>query len=214
MLTTGTRHAVVLVGLLVATAFGISAQRSADAPGRTADERSVPSPRFKNFKPVTDAILENPDPADWIHWRRTTDAWGYSPLKQINRSNAHQLQLAWARPLGPGNMMPTPLVYQGVLYVPQPYGLVQAFDGETGDQLWQYQKSFEVPPDDIFLSRLRSLAIYDDKIIVATSDAHLVALNARTGAVVWDHTVADYKRGRRRSRGPVRRVERPGAICR
>ena len=184
MLTTGGRHVLLLVSLMAATALAASAQRGSDAPapGRPADERPVPA-RLKNFKLVTDAILLNPDPADWIHWRRTTDAWGYSPLKQINRSNAHQLQLVWARPLGPGNQMPTPLAYQGVLYVPQPYGLVQALDGETGEELWQYQKTFEVNPDDIFLSRLRSLAIVDDKIIVATSDAHLVALDARTGAV-------------------------------
>jgi len=91
-------------------------------------------------------MLENPDPGDWLNWRRTLDAWGYSPLNQINRSNVHQLQLVWAQALGPGNMQPTPLVHQGILYVPQPYGLVQALDGLTGDLLWQHQKKFEVKP--------------------------------------------------------------------
>src|SRR5262245_3581159 len=204
MLTYGGRHILILVSLMAVTALGAAAQRAADAPapGRAGYEHPLPD-RLKNFKPVTEAMLSNPDSDDWIHWRRTTDAWGFSPLKQINRSNADQLQLVWARPLGPGNQMPTPLVYQGVLYVPQPYGLVQALDGETGDELWQYQKKFEVNPDDIFLSRLRSLAIVDDKIIVATSDAHLVALDARTGAVVWDRTVADYKLGYRYTSGPL-----------
>jgi hypothetical protein len=68
MLTTGGRHVLLLASLMTATAFGASAQRGSDAPapGRPADERPVPA-RLKNFKPVTDAILLNPDPADWIH---------------------------------------------------------------------------------------------------------------------------------------------------
>lgn len=205
MVRAAVRAVLVLTCLSAAAGLTASAQRGAGGRGGGADDRQAQAlaARFKNFRPVTDAILDKPDPADWIHWRRTLDAWGYSPLAQINRSNADLLQLVWSRPLGPGNMMPTPLVYQGVLYVPQPYGLVQALDGITGDLLWQYQKQFEVPPDDIFLSRLRSLAIYGDKIIVATSDAHLVALNARSGAVMWDHTVADYKLGYRYTSGPI-----------
>ena len=50
----------------------------------------------RDFVPVTDAMLENPDQADWLHWRRTLDGWGYSPLDQINTDNVHQLQLVWA----------------------------------------------------------------------------------------------------------------------
>ena len=49
------------------------------------------------FVPVTDAMLENPDPADWLMWRRTHDGWGYSPLDQIDRDNVNQMQLVWTR---------------------------------------------------------------------------------------------------------------------
>src|SRR6516164_1826209 len=45
------------------------------------------------FVPVTDAMLEKPDPANWLMWRRTQDSWGYSPLNQINRNNVAQLRL-------------------------------------------------------------------------------------------------------------------------
>ena len=48
------------------------------------------------FVPVTDAMLQNPDPADWLNWRRTLDGWGYSPLDEINVENADQLRLAWS----------------------------------------------------------------------------------------------------------------------
>src|SRR5688500_3222711 len=63
--------------------------------------------------PVTDAILQNPDPADWLMWRRTLNTWGYSPLNQITRANVSQLALAWTRGLGPGIQEGTPLVYRG-----------------------------------------------------------------------------------------------------
>ena len=62
------------------------------------------------FTPVTDAMLANPDVADWLSWRRTLDAWGYSPLDQINTDNVHRLQLVWAWRLEPGASQPTPLV--------------------------------------------------------------------------------------------------------
>src|SRR5262245_45024122 len=79
------------------------AQLSTEDSDPAMERGAAIAARFKDFKPVTDAILEKPDAADWIHWRRTADAWGYSPLNQINRSNAHQLQPVWARPLGAGS---------------------------------------------------------------------------------------------------------------
>ena len=70
----------------------------------------------RDFAPVTDAMLQDPDPADWLNWRRTLDGWGYSPLDQIDRGNVHRLQLAWAWSMPAGVNQPTPLVYGGVMY--------------------------------------------------------------------------------------------------
>jgi len=159
----------------------------------------VATAQVKDFKPVTDAMLQNPDPADWINWRRTLDGWGYSPLNQINRQNANQIQLAWSWALNPGSSQPTPLVYSGVMFIPNPGGGVQALDAVTGDRIWEFKKEYETPE----LGPTRSIAIYDDKIYVNTSDAHIVALNARTGAVVWDQTVADHKLGYQYTSGPI-----------
>src|SRR4030095_3182049 len=61
----------------------------------------TPASQARNYKPVTDAMLLNPDPADWPSWRRTLDGWGYSPLTQINTQNAHQLQLPWSGTIAP-----------------------------------------------------------------------------------------------------------------
>src|SRR5438128_4684538 len=55
-----------------------------------------------SFVPVTDVMLENPDPADWLMWRRTLNSWGYSPLDQINATNVRNLRMLWTRGMGPG----------------------------------------------------------------------------------------------------------------
>src|SRR5256885_296785 len=96
--------------------------------------------QVKEFRPVTEAALRNPAPGDWLNWRRTDNAWGYSPLNQINRTNVQQLQLAWSWAMddtGAGEV--TPLVYDGVMYLPNPRGVIQALDAATGDLIWEYR---------------------------------------------------------------------------
>ena len=185
------RHAVaavLLVGIMIMGGAAVSAQD-------------------RDFVQVTDAMLENPDPADWLNWRRTLDGWGYSPLDQINTDNVHQLQLVWSWQLGRGRSQLTPLVHDGVMYIPNPGNIVQALDATTGDRLWQYTPEPEDPPDegpDAAPGRgSRSIAIYGDKIYLKTTDAHIVALDAGTGEVVWDHTVADRALGYRYTSGPI-----------
>ena len=157
------------------------------------------------FTPVTDAMLQDPDPADWLNWRRTLDGWGYSLLDQIDRGNVHELQLAWGWPLPPGLIQSAPLVHDGIMFVPSPR-VVQAVDAVTGDRLWEYRREFEASDTLEAVGagmRTRSIAIYGDKIYVNTSDAHIVALDARTGEVAWDHAVADFRLGYRYTSGPI-----------
>ena len=147
----------------------------------------------RDFAPVTDAMLENPDPADWLSWRRTLDGWGHSPLDQITTDNAHRLQLAWSWGLAAGSQQTTPLVHDGVMYVANPGEIVQALDAVTGELLWEYRRD---APDSAGGSgarpaggRHRNIAIYQDKIYLNSTDAHIVAIDARTGAEVWDTDV-------------------------
>src|SRR6266849_1994625 len=96
--------------------------------------------QVKDFRPVTEAMLRNPAPGDWLNWRRTDNAWGYSPLDQINRANVQQLQLAWSWSIDDtGAQEATPLVYDGVMYLPHPRGVIQALDAATGDLIWEYR---------------------------------------------------------------------------
>jgi hypothetical protein len=80
------------------------------------------------FEPVTDAMIQDPDPKDWLSWRRTLDSWGYSPLDQIDRGNVDGLRLVWVRPLEAGHQAGTPLVHNGVMYFPGPSDRITALD--------------------------------------------------------------------------------------
>src|SRR5688500_17132543 len=91
------------------------------------------------LRPVTDAMLEKPEAGQWINWRRTYDGTGYSPLTQINRTNVGQLQLAWSWGMPPGQHQPTPLVHDGVMFLPTPGGGAQAIDATDGDFLWEFR---------------------------------------------------------------------------
>jgi len=163
---------------------GLSMQILAQAPAP-----SRPNPLDK-ITPVTDAILQTPPAGDWLTWRRTLDDLGFSPLKQIDRSNVGDLRVAWTWSLPPGPNESTPLVHDGVIFVHSFGDKVQALDARTGDLLWQYSRelSKDTPP-----SVKRNFSIYGDRLFVATSDAHVVALDVKTGKVAWDREISDYK---------------------
>src|SRR5690606_32572600 len=158
-----------------------------------------------DFVPVTDEMLANPDPADWLMWRRTLDHWGYSPLDQINRDNVNQLALVWSRPLADGDQEGTALVYDGVLYFPNPYDITQAFDATNGELLWEYRR--RVPDDvgDYFpaAGTNRNLAIYGNLILDNGADGYAYAIDAETGELVWESFILDYRAGAKNSSGPI-----------
>jgi len=140
--------------------------------------------------PVTDAMLQNPPAGEWLTWRRTYDDQGFSALKQVDRSNVGNLRVAWSWSLPNGPNEATPLVHDGVLFVHSYGDRVQALDAATGDLLWQYSRQLL---KEARVTVKRNLAIYGDKLLVPTSDVHLVALDIKTGKVVWDHEIGDYK---------------------
>jgi len=139
-----------------------------------------------NLSPVTDEMLLNPPQQDWINWRRTLNAWGHSPLGQINRDNVNELQLAWSWSLPTGANMMAPIVHDGVMFTYSFGDVVQAFDASSGELLWGWQRNLEPGRDP---DSKKGLAIYQHKLIVPTSDMHLIALDVRTGQQLWDHQV-------------------------
>jgi alcohol dehydrogenase (cytochrome c) len=155
----------------------------------------------RKYVPVTDAMLQKPDPGDWLAWRRTLDGWGYSPLNQINRTNVSRLKMAWTRGLiGPGNQEGTPLVHDGVMFIPNPGDNIQAVDATTGDLIWEYRRKL---PEGVRPKTNRTLAMWGDFILNSSSDNFVYALDARTGALAWETKVLDATKRAPTSGGPI-----------
>lgn len=146
----------------------------------------LPNSRLNDLRPVSNEMLLNPPAEDWLVWRRTHANLGHSPLDQINKGNVSDLRMAWNWALPPGANMMTPLVHDGVLFAYSAGDIVQAIDASSGDLLWSFQRELD---SDKPLNSKKGVAIYQDKIIVPTSDIHLLALEARSGKLVWDHKI-------------------------
>jgi alcohol dehydrogenase (cytochrome c) len=144
--------------------------------------------RLASFSQVTDEDLEDPAPEDWPRWRRNFRGHGYSPLAQVNAGNVARLRTAWSRALPAGANMNEPIVRDGVLFVFGYGDEVFAFDATDGRQLWRYRRAL---PEGVRLSSKKTMALYRDKLFVATSDLHMVALDARTGRPAWDKVITE-----------------------
>ena len=159
----------------------------------------MPNP-LDEITTVTDAMLRKPAAGDWLLWRRTYDDQGFSPLTQITRQNVGELRVSWAWTLPTGRNETTPLVHDGVLFVASWGDNIQALNAASGELLWQYSRSM---PAEARLSVRRNFAIFGDRLYVPTSDDHVVALDVKTGSVVWDMPVANYKEGWQTTGGPL-----------
>ncbi|MDX1563145.1 MAG: PQQ-binding-like beta-propeller repeat protein, partial [Gammaproteobacteria bacterium] len=162
-------------------------------------------PLIEDFVPVTDEMLQDPDPADWLMWRRTLNSWGYSPLDQITTRNVNGLQLVWSRQLQPGDQEGTPLVYDGIMFFPNPNDITQAIDAVTGDLIWEYRRGVPDDVGDYFPAAPtnRNIAIHGNHILDNGADGWAYAIDARTGELAWETHILDYRAGAKNSSGPI-----------
>ncbi len=148
-----------------------------------------------DYSPVTNERLLTPEPENWLMYRATYDSWGYSRLDQITPRNVNKLVPVWTFSTGvdEGHQAP-PIVNNGVMFITTPQNQVLALDARKGDLLWRYRREL---PEDLFQLHPtnRGVGLYGDKVYVATVDAYLVALDARTGAVAWETEVENYLAG-------------------
>ena len=188
---------------LAAVVAGLAA---ASGPASAAPDQSVAAPTAapapRPFTPVTDAMLRNPDPADWLMWRRTLNSWGFSPLKQITPANAAGLRLVWARTLPTGVYEGTPLVHDGVMYIVESRDRIEAVDAATGDPIWKFERRY-APDYKGGGGTKRNIAIYGDLLISTSSDGFVYAVDARTGVQVWEVPVTDFRTQGGPSSGPI-----------
>ncbi|PYN37853.1 MAG: PQQ-dependent dehydrogenase, methanol/ethanol family [Candidatus Rokuibacteriota bacterium] len=167
---------------------------TADAKGQEA-RPSVTWPAPVTYERLLRAELE---PASWLTYSGGYASQRHSRLRQVNRTNVKQLQLRWARqvPAAANEMVEaTPLVADGVMYVTQPPDKVLALDADTGHILWSYRRDLPGTLPLCCYRSSRGVALLGDRVYVGTLDAHLVALDGRTGTVVWDVAVGDPQAG-------------------
>ena len=134
---------------------------------------------------------------NWLTYSGNLQAHRHSPLKQITPANAASLKPIWIyQPDLAGRFETSPIVVDGIMYLTEPPSVVTALDAKTGRPLWRYERPLPKDLQTIGFGRVnRGVAVLDDMVYVGTLDAHLLALDAKSGAVRWDSTVADYKLG-------------------
>lgn len=190
------------MALFAVTLAATAAEQSAAQPSGQAVARI----RMPETTAVTDQMLRQPSPGDWLMWRGNLSGWNFSPLKQINTGNVRKLKLAWSRGLRPGSQEGMPLVHDGVMYMPNPADVIQALDAATGEQYWEYRRQWAEDVAKIFPTPTmnRSIALYGDKVIAASADDNIYALDARSGTLAWQTAFVDYRQHpAQKSAGPL-----------
>jgi len=140
---------------------------------------------------VTAEFLKHPSRDSWPGFHGDYTGQRHSALTEITPQNVSNLTLSWTFQTGQnGSVKATPILVDGVLYFTTPDN-IWAIDVRSGHQLWHYT----APPNKAFHIGQRGVSILKDKIYYMSSDAHLLALNAADGKVLWDVVVADSNKG-------------------
>ncbi len=156
-----------------------------------------------NWKPAEDLNVSfarlkaaRQEPHNWLTYWGDFQGTHYSRLNQVTPSNAGLLKSQWTFQYGGSNVEATPLAVDGLLFVTGPLNNAAALDARTGRPIWRYRRRL---PESIHsqctVMTNRGFAVLGDRLFMATLDMHLVALDAKTGNVIWDVAVDDHQRG-------------------
>lgn len=181
---------IVAAGLLAATA--IATQTSA------ASGTAAPAPAVSGAggNVTQERVLSETGRKDnWLVYGGNFESQHFSPLNAISDKNVAGLGLAWSTDVdSPMGLALEPIVVDGVIYLGLPLDVVEAFDGVTGKMLWRFDPRIRIngPWRNSYEGRKnRGVAVWNGKVYVGTGDCRIVAINAATGAKVWDTTVCD-----------------------
>lgn len=144
------------------------------------------------------------EPGQWMTYSGSYRGWRHSSLKEINRETVSKLKVAWVYQMPVTERIEaTPLVVDGIMYVSEPPSNVVALDAATGRPYWRYRRSLPSKINTCCGQVNRGVAVSGDRVFIGTVDAHLVALNAKNGAVLWDVPVADRLTGHSLTGAPL-----------
>ncbi|MEP7353421.1 MAG: PQQ-dependent dehydrogenase, methanol/ethanol family [Acidobacteriota bacterium] len=136
------------------------------------------------------------EPQNWLTFWGDYQGHHYSPLTSINASNVGQLQAKWSVQI-PGNSIleSTPIVVDGIMYTSGMPGEVRALDAKTGLGLWRYTRQQKVVNPAEANRFSRGVAVLGNRVFLGTLDAALIALDARTGQLLWEKQISDTMQG-------------------
>jgi len=143
-----------------------------------------------------DLLRAGERPGDWLTYNGDYSGLRHSGLAELTPENVSSLRIKWVfQTKTTQKFETTPLVFDGAMYITVPPNDVFALDAESGVVLWRYSRN--LPPNLIACCGLvnRGLAALGDRLFMATLDSHVVALDRKTGRVLWDREMFDYKQG-------------------
>jgi len=144
------------------------------------------------------------DTNNFLHTNGNYDQTRYYQGKQINKSNVSKLRPAWIfQTEVKESLETTPIVVDGVMYVTTSFNHVYAIDAKTGEQFWHYKHKMGPVTTYCCGPNNRGVAIYKDKVYMGTLDAKLVALDAKTGSLIWETQLADPELGYSETMAPT-----------
>ena len=162
-------------------------------PSEIAPGPWTPSPDLNvSFQRIRNAREE---PQNWLTYWGDYEGTHYSRLKSITPDNVHALQSQWSFQFAGTNVENTPIVVDGIMFVTGALNNAAALDARTGRPIWRYTRRLPNVHAQCTVMTNRGFAMLGDRLYMATLDAHLVALDAKTGSVIWDVPVADYREG-------------------
>jgi alcohol dehydrogenase (cytochrome c) len=135
------------------------------------------------------------EPQNWLTYWGDLAGQHYTELAQVTPANIVSLRNAWTYQFGASNIQTVPIVVDGLMFVTGPRSNAAALDARTGRMIWEYKRNLPEVHSHCTVMTNRGLAILGDRVYLATLDAHLVALDAKTGNVIFDVEVEDYRKG-------------------
>ena len=185
----------LILCLVAAVILSGCSEESAQQPTQAA---AVPAPQTALVDEARVANVEENERGAWLTFGRTYEEQRFSPLTEINRETVSDLGIVWYKDLNDDHpFQGTPLVIDGVMYFSTPFNIVYAVDAGSGEELWRYDT--KVPRvtrrKACCGANARGVAAYKGRIYTATLDGRLIALDAATGARVWEvNTIIDASR--------------------
>jgi len=180
--------------------LGLLAQPSANAQEVKA------ATKWGDMALVTQDLLNRAasDGNNFLHTNGNYHQTRYYPNRQINTSNVHKLRPAWMFQTEVKDTFETsPIIINGIMYFTTAFNHVYAVDARTGEQLWQFKH--KMGPVTVYCCgpNNRGVAVAGDRVFMATLDAKLLALDAKTGQLVWETQIADPELGYSETMAPT-----------